>query len=165
MPYMDIMGFDSFKSLFEGKIPMYRNGDVGKPYKTMRVVDVIRDLGKIFNAGEPCTLIINTAGVKGADEMHPEVDVIGIEGEGEEGRVRVRDVKGNEYTLKTGKILEIFMGNSVQYQVFLGLKYMIDGKKVRVKSFDGKVVTLDTTDGPQEVTPEDWKRLRKIQID
>ena len=143
---MRILKYDKFKELFEGRIPMFKNGEVGKPFKTMRVVDVIRDLGKIYATGEPFTLIINTAGVKGADELHPEVDVIGINGD----LLKVRDAKGNEYMIKTGKILEIFMGTSVKCDVYPGNKYMINGKKVKVKTFDGKVVKLDTIDGPQE---------------
>jgi hypothetical protein len=158
---MRILKYDKFKELFEGRIPMFKNGEVGKPFKTMRVVDVIRDLGKIYATGEPFTLIINTAGVKGADELHPEVDVIGIDGD----LLKVRDAKGNEYMIKTGKILEIFMGTSVKYDVYPGNKYMINGKKVKVKTFDGKVVKLDTIDGPQEVDPADWRKMEKIAID
>lgn len=162
MGYNTIKGFQDFTMITEGKIPMYMPGDNIKASKSMRVVDVQRDFKKLFDAGTPFTLIVNTEGMKGVDHLKPEMDAIGQDGE----LIIVRDQKGVEHKIKAGKIEEIGVGNSVKDGIFLNLAYFVDGKeRMRVKDYDGKDVTVMVHgDGIRKYPLADWKKMNKYEV-
>lgn len=167
MSYNRIKSFGDFHSLNEGKIPMYIPGDNLKASKSMRVVDVIRDFKKLLDKEQPFTVVVNTEGIKAADPTKPEMDVVGLEGEGDGGLIVMRDFKGREFKVKAGKIEEILVGNSVKDKIFLNLAYFVEGKeRMKLKNFDGKEVTVYVHgEGERKMPLAEWKGLRKTEVD
>jgi|688.fasta_scaffold99153_7 hypothetical protein len=165
MGYNSIKGFHDYYLIKEGKIPMYVPGDNLKASKSMRVVDVHRDFKKLLDAGTPFTVIVNTEGMKNVDHLKPEMDVISVEDDNL--HLKVRDHKGNEHRIKSGKIEEIGIGNSVKDKVWLNIAYFVDGKeRMRVKDFDGKEVTVMVHgDGVRKYPLADWKKMNKYEVD
>jgi hypothetical protein len=166
MSYNRIKSFGDFHALNEGKIPMFMPGDNLKASKSMRVVDVIRDFKKLLDKGQPFTVTVNTEGMKTVDHTKPEMDVVGLEGEGDGGLIVMRDHKGREVKIKAGKILDITVGDSVKDGIFLNVAYFSEGKRYKVKNFDGKTVSVYIHgEGPAEIPLEEWQAMRKTEVD
>lgn len=162
-----IKSFGDFHSLNEGKIPMYLPGDNLKASKSMRVVDVIRDFKKLLDREQPFTVVVNTEGMKNVDHTKPEMDVVGLEGEGDGGLIVMRDHKNREVKIKAGKIIEIMVGDSVKDGIFLNTAYFVEGKdRMKIKNFDGKDLTVYVHgEGERKIPLEEWKGYRKDLVD
>jgi uncharacterized protein YhfF len=162
-----IKSFGDFHSLNEGKIPMYLPGDNLKASKSMRVVDVIRDFKKLLDKEQPFTVVVNTEGMKTANPTKPEMDVVGLEGEGDGGLIVLRDYKGREFKIKAGKILEILVGDSIKDNVILNTAYFVEGKdRMKIKNFDGKELTVYVHgEGERKIPLAEWKGYRKDFVD
>lgn len=162
MAFNKIKGFADFNLITEGKIPMYVPGDTIKASKSMRVVDITRDFGKLLAEKKPFTIIVNTEGMKNVDHTKPEMDVVGMDGD----LIIVRDEKGNEHKIKGGKVEEISVGNSIKDKVYLNVAYFVDGKeRMRVKDYDGKEVTVMVHgDGIRKYPTEEWQKINKYEV-
>jgi hypothetical protein len=158
---MRIRSFEDFNSLNEGRILVYHPGDNLKASKTMRAVDVTREFQKLLDKGQPFTVTVDTVGVKGADPLHPEMDVIGIDGE----LVVVKDYKGREFKIKTHKPIEVNIGNSVKDRIVLNLTYFANGERMTIKNNNGKELTVSAQGEVKKIPLDTWKKWDKTQID
>jgi hypothetical protein len=171
MSYSRIKSFGDFASLNEGKIPMYIPGDNLKASKSMRVVDVARDFKKIMDQNKPFTVVVNTEGLKGADPLKPEMDVVSLEKSSDavpiEDLLVLKDYKGREFKIKFGKIEEIILGDSVEQKVFLNTAFFVDGKsRMRILDFDGKEIKVYVHgEGERKIPLEEWKKMKKTEVD
>lgn len=167
MSYNRIKSFGDFHSLNEGKIPMYMPGDNLKASKSMRVVDVVRDFNRLLDKGQPFTVVVNTEGLKNVDHTKPEMDVHGVEGEGDGALIVMRDFKGREVKIKAGKILDIVVGDSVEHGIFLNTAYFVNGKeRMKIKGFDGKNLDVYVHgEGEKKIPLDEWKALKKTEVD
>lgn len=173
--FSDFVNESAKTSLNEGAIPVYGEEGPFKQIKSMRVVDVMRDFGKMLKDGVAFTAITDLDGgdYKGKNSDDAEFDVIAVEQAKHprkpgvtEDVIRIRDKKGEEFIVRPGKIIEIQIGNSLKDNITIGSSYLVDGKRGVLRKYQNGIVTIRLQNGEQkEMSLADWKKARYTELE